>query len=287
MRGILNINKPKGITSFDVIARLRKILNIKKIGHAGTLDPLATGVLPIFVGNATRLIQFIPKTKSYRAYARLGIETNTYDTEGEIINQKVAKYDIGQIKEILKTFEGKILQTPPVYSAISVKGKRLYEYARKNIEVEIPQREVEIFKIEVVDFQANQYFPLLIFDIHCASGVYVRSIIHDLGEKLGTGAMMEDLVRTMSANLSLENSVNLEDLTKENANSFFINPDEIIDLERVELNDVDFARIKQGQFLVNNNSFNSDIMLKLIYKNELVAIAKVVDNNIKPKIVLN
>ena len=110
MQGILNINKSKGLTSFDVIAKLRKLLNIKRIGHAGTLDPLATGVLPIFVGNTTRLIQYMPKTKAYRAYARLGVETNTYDTEGEIIDKRVCKYDIEEIKSALKTFEGKYMK---------------------------------------------------------------------------------------------------------------------------------------------------------------------------------
>lgn len=286
MRGILNINKPKGITSFDVIAKLRKILNLKKIGHAGTLDPIATGVLPIFVGNYTRLIQFMPKTKAYRAFARLGIETTTYDNEGEITQKTISKYDFLQIKEILKTFEGKIQQTPPIYSAISINGKRLYEYARKNQEVEIPSREVEIFKIEPISLEENTDFPLLVFDIHCASGVYVRSIIHDLGQKLQSGAMMENLTRTMSANLRMENSINLEDLTIENVHKHFINPNEIIELEKTELTPQEFEKIKMGQFLENSKNFNNESYIKLVFENNLVAIALVKENLLKPKIVL-
>ena len=287
MRGILNINKPKGISSFGVIARLRKILNIKKIGHAGTLDPLAEGVLPIFVGNYTRLIQFVPKTKSYRAYARLGIETNTYDTEGEILSKKIINYDIKKIKKYLKSFEGKILQTPPIFSAISVNGKRLYEYARKNQEVEIPPKEVEIFKLEVVEFIQDGDFPLLVFDIDCASGVYVRSIIHDLGEKLGSGAMMENLTRTMSANLKLEDSVNLEDLTIENVYTHFINCNDVVELESVELNDKGLEKIKFGQHISTKEETENDKFVKLIYKGELVAIGLKTGNLIKPKTVLN
>ena len=286
MRGILNINKPKGITSFDVIARLRKILNTKKIGHAGTLDPLAEGVLPVFVGKATRLIQYAPKTKSYRAYARMGMETNTYDTEGEILFKKVIDYNIEEIRNILKTFEGKILQKPPIYSAISVNGKRLYEYARKNQEVEIPTREVEINKLEIVEFDDSSEFPLLVFDIYCASGVYVRSIIHDLGEKLGSGAMMENLTRTMSANLKIENSVKLEDLTPENAKDFIIDPFDMLDMKSLELSDVEFDKIVKGQFLMVDQYFAEEENIKLIYNDKLVAIAQKKDNLIKPKVVV-
>lgn len=286
MQGILNINKSKGLTSFDVIAKLRKLLNLKRIGHAGTLDPLATGVLPIFVGNTTRLIQYIPKTKAYRAYARLGVETNTYDTEGEITDKKNCKYDIEEIKNALKTFEGKTIQTPPIYSAISVNGKRLYEYARKNIEVEIPQKEIEIFKIEVVDFEENTDFPLLTFDINCASGVYVRSIIHDLGVKINSFAMMENLTRTMSANLYLNNSVTLEELTKENAEQYFIDANTMIDFPEVNLSEENLDKIKKGQYIFNSNQTILDGEVKLSHNSQLVAIGIKTENIIKPKTVI-
>lgn len=286
MQGILNINKSKGLTSFDVIAKLRKLLNLKRIGHAGTLDPLATGVLPIFVGNTTRLIQYIPKTKAYRAYARLGVETNTYDTEGEITDKKICKYDIEEIKNALKTFEGKTIQTPPIYSAISVNGKRLYEYARKNIEVEIPQKEIEIFKIEVVDFEENTDFPLLTFDINCASGVYVRSIIHDLGVKINSFAMMENLTRTMSANLYLNNSVTLEELTKENAEQYFIDANTMIDFPEVNLSEENLDKIKKGQYIFNSNQTILDGEVKLSYNSQLIAIGIKTENIIKPKTVI-
>jgi len=287
MQGILNINKSKGLTSFDVIAKLRKLLNIKRIGHAGTLDPLATGVLPIFVGNTTRFIQYMPKTKAYRAYARLGVETNTYDTEGEIIDKRVCKYDIEEIKSALKTFEGKTIQTPPIYSAISVNGKRLYEYARKNIEVEIPQKEIEIFNIEVVDFQSDTDFPLLTFDINCASGVYVRSIIHDLGAKLNSCAMMENLTRTMSANLYLDNSITLEELTKDNAQNYFIDANTMIDFPEINLSEENLNKIKQGQYIFNQNDALADGYVKLTFNSKLTAIGIKSENIIKPKTVIN
>ncbi|MCR4880566.1 MAG: tRNA pseudouridine(55) synthase TruB [bacterium] len=284
MNGILNINKSKGLTSFDVIAKLRKILNMKRIGHAGTLDPLATGVLPVFIGNSTRLIQYAPKTKSYRAFARLGIETNTYDTEGEIISKKNKTYDLDEIKSALKTFEGKIIQTPPIYSAIKVNGKKLYEYARSDKSVEIPAREVDIFSIKFIDFDNTDEFPLLTFDINCASGVYVRSIIHDLGEKLSSGAMMENLIRTMSANLLIENSVKLEEISCENADKFLINPNNVIDLPEYTLKENEVDKIKKGQYIFDDDMIDGEI--KLTFENNLVAIGVKQDGKIKPKTVV-
>ncbi len=286
MFGVLNINKSKGLTSFDVIARLRKLLNIKRIGHAGTLDPLASGVLPVFVGNATRLIQFAPKTKSYRAYARLGIETNTYDVEGEIISKKIIKYDIEEIKNILKTFEGKQLQTPPIYSAISVNGKRLYEYARKNQKVEIPQKEIEIFNVSFISFDDSSDFPLLTFDIDCASGVYVRSVIHDLGVKLNSFAMMENLTRTMSANLFLNDSVELENLSVDNIDKYLINPYDMLELPGFEINIKDFEKIKMGQYIFCDKTIGECEYVKISYNDMLVAVGLKTGNVIKPKIVL-
>ena len=284
MHGVLNINKSKGMTSFDVIAKLRKLLGLKRIGHAGTLDPLASGVLPIFIGSATRLIQYAPKTKSYRAYARLGIETNTYDAEGDMIFEKSMKYDIEQIRSALKSFTGKILQTPPIYSAIKVNGKKLYEYARKNKDVEIPQREVEIFDIRIVDFDNSLDFPLLTFDIDCASGVYVRSIIHDLGQVLGSGAMMENLVRTMSANLYIKDSISLENLLTENAQNYIINPDKVISLPAYELHRGEIEKIRMGQFIFDDTI--DDGIIKLTFEGSLIAVGNKIDGKIKPQTVV-
>ena len=284
MHGVLNINKSKGMTSFDVIVKLRKLLGLKRIGHAGTLDPLASGVLPIFIGSATRLIQYAPKTKSYRAYARLGIETNTYDADGDMIFEKSMKYDIEQIRSALKSFTGKILQTPPIYSAIKVNGKKLYEYARKNKDVEIPQREVEIFDIRIVDFDNSSDFPLLTFDIDCASGVYVRSIIHDLGQVLGSGAMMENLVRTMSANLYIKDSISLENLLTENAQNYIINPDKVISLPAYELHRGEIEKIRMGQFIFEDTI--DDGIIKLTFEGSLIAVGNKIDGKIKPQTVV-
>jgi len=150
--GIINVNKPKGFTSHDVVAKLRKILRIKQIGHTGTLDPMATGVLPVCVGKATKIIQYLESSKAYRAFIKLGIKTDTYDMEGQILEKNPVILDIEGIKKYLESFRGEIIQTPPIYSAIHYKGKRLYEYARKNIEVtDIPTRKVTINSIELVE----------------------------------------------------------------------------------------------------------------------------------------
>jgi tRNA pseudouridine55 synthase len=276
--GILNINKPKGITSFDVVARLRKILNIKKIGHTGTLDPLAQGVLPICVGDATRIIEYLPSGKSYRATAQLGFESNTYDAEGEITKQTKVDVTKEQVIQALSAFFGEIEQTPPVFSAIKVGGKKLYEYARKNQEVEVPKRKVTISKIELVDFIEGEN-PFVVFDVDCSGGTYIRSIIHDLGQNLGCGAIMTDLVRTKANGFWLENSQNLDEITLENAN--FLDPLKEIELPEIKVTQEILPKLDMGQaFETNNKTFG---MIKLSYEGKLIAIAEQKENKIHPK----
>ncbi len=276
--GILNINKPKGITSFDVIARLRKILNIKQIGHSGTLDPIAQGVLAICVGDATRIIEFLPSDKSYRAFAKLGFTTNTYDLEGKITSRKEVNVTKEQIESALSDFADEIEQLPPIFSAIKIKGKKLYEYARKNEEVEIPKRKVTVYKIELVKFQTGEN-PIVIFDVDCSSGTYIRSIIHDLGQKLGCGATMIDLIRTNASGLSLENSQNLDGLSPENAK--FIDPLKELSLEEISISIEQFEKIKLGQYFMVNNFVAETV--KLSFEGKLVAIAKMTGNKVLPK----
>jgi tRNA pseudouridine55 synthase len=273
--GILNINKPKGITSFDVIARLRKILNIKQIGHSGTLDPIAQGVLAICVGDATRIIEFLPSDKSYRAFAQLGFNTNTYDLEGEVISKKEVNVTKEQIETALSTFSGEIEQLPPIFSAIKIKGKKLYEYARKNEAVEIPKRTVNIYKIELVEFKND----IIVFDVDCSSGTYIRSIINDLGEKLGCGATMIDLVRTKASGLSLENSQNLDEITAENAK--FIDPLEELTLNEIKITQDQLNKIKLGQYFMVEKFISETV--KLSFEGKLVAIAKMDENKVRPK----
>ena len=281
---LLNINKPEGITSFAVVSKIRKLLNVKQVGHAGTLDPIASGVLPVFVSKATRLIQYIPKTKSYRATMILGTRTNTFDKEGEIISKITPDVSKEEIVSILKTFEGEIDQVPPKFSAIKMNGKKLYEYARKNIDIgEIPSRKVKIDKLTFIS-QENEK---VIFDIDCQSGVYVRSIINDLGEKLGCGAMMQELVRTKSANLMLQDSVKLDDLTPENIKNYFISPRSIIEFPEIILDENEMKKIEFGQYINKNIKTEDNKLFKLIYNGKLVGIAYSKDNLFYPKTVIS
>lgn len=276
--GILNINKPKGITSFDVVARLRKILGIKKIGHTGTLDPLAQGVLPVCVGDATRIIEFLPQGKAYRAYAKLGLTSNTYDLEGEIAEQRPVNTSKEAVIEALKVFEGEIEQTPPVFSAIKIKGKKLYEYARKNEAVEIPTRKVTVSKIEFAEWQDGEN-PVLVFDVECSSGTYIRSIIHDLGQNLGCGAIMTDLVRTKANGFEIIQAQELDTLTVENA--VFIDPLGQVDLPEIKIGSAELEKICLGQSFFTD--FERTGTVKLSFEGKLAAIAEQNGGKVSPK----
>jgi tRNA pseudouridine55 synthase len=211
--GFINLNKSAGYTSHDCVACVRRILNTKRVGHGGTLDPLATGVLPIAVGSATRLLQFLPTHKAYRATIRLGVVTNTDDLEGEVIQQREVSVSKAQIFEALSAFQGQIQQVPPMYSAVQRNGKRLYELARQGKTVEVEPRTVEIYGIEIIDWQSDGLAqPELTLQISCGPGTYIRAIARDLGEALQVGGTLAQLVRTQSCGFELENSLSLTDL---------------------------------------------------------------------------
>ncbi len=212
MDGFLNLNKPAGFTSHDCVARVRRILKTKKVGHGGTLDPLATGVLPIAIGKATRLLPYLPNDKSYRAVIRFGIKTTTDDLEGEVVeNLGAPDLQLAAIEQTLPSFIGEITQIPPIYSAIQVNGQRLYKLARAGETVEVPARIVQIQSISILQWQPGE-FPELTVDIGCGSGTYIRSIARDLGMAVGTVATLANLVRTKSCNLELAHSISLTDL---------------------------------------------------------------------------
>jgi tRNA pseudouridine55 synthase len=212
MQGFLNLDKPFGWTSHDCVAKTRKLLRTKRIGHAGTLDPAATGVLPIAIGRATRLLQYLPGDKAYKATIRLGITTATDDLQGEIIfQQPVQGLTLAMVETGLTEFLGKIEQIPPRYSAIQVQGKRLYDLARQGEVVEVPSRIVEVFEMKILDWRMGD-FPELDVAIACGSGTYIRAIARDLGIKLNTGGTLAALQRTCSSGFYLENSVNFTDL---------------------------------------------------------------------------
>lgn len=227
MQGFLNLNKPFDWTSHDCVAKVRKLLNMKRVGHAGTLDPKATGVLPIALGKATRLLQYLPGEKAYQATVRLGIQTTTDDLEGEIITSVPCPgLDLENIKTVLSQFIGKIEQIPPSYSAIQVDGKRLYDLARKGEKVEVPVRTVEISQIQVLDWRDGD-FPELDLAISCGSGTYIRAIARDLGTILNTGGTLSALIRTESSSFQLQTSLSFTDLATKIENGTFqpISPD--------------------------------------------------------------
>ena len=236
MNGILILNKSEGITSQGVVLKVKKVLNVKKCGHAGTLDPLATGVLPILIGNYTKLSKYlIEHNKSYIAKIKLGQKTSTGDREGYVIetNNIPKELDINYIKQVLNGFLGKQTQTPPIYSAIKVNGKKLYEYAREKKEVDIPKREIEINDIELLNF--NKEEDIIEIKVNCSKGTYIRTLCEDIANKLHTVGYMQSLNRIRVDKFFIEESYTLEDL--ENGNFKLISMRELFkEFPKIELN---------------------------------------------------
>lgn len=261
MFGFINLNKPTDFTSHDCVAKLRGLLNTKKIGHGGTLDPAATGVLPIAVGKATRLLQFLPEPKSYRARIRLGVTTTTDDLEGVVI-KSVDQFSLerSQVNVCLTSFVGEVEQVPPIYSAIKKNGKKLYELARKGEEIEIEPRTVTISKIELLNIHQNispEGFSEIELDIDCSPGTYIRAIARDLGKNLGMGGTLANLVRTESCGMKLNDSVTFEEIeTQLNRQNFtLIEPSLLLNhLNSVTLMDDDSKLWCQGQLVDLNQT---------------------------------
>jgi tRNA pseudouridine55 synthase len=252
MLGFINLNKPAGFTSHDCVARVRRLLQIKKVGHGGTLDPAATGVLPIAVGKATRLLQFLPDNKAYVARIRLGMTTTTDDLEGEIIETKPGvSLSLPQIEECLGQFVGKIEQIPPIYSAIKREGKKLYELARKGEKIDIPSRTVTIERLEIINFFSGEFTELELA-IFCGSGTYIRSLARDLGTVLGVGGTLASLIRTESCGMKLADSLTLEQLGIQIERETFqlIEPERVLqNLDTVFLNPTEAKSWCQGQWI--------------------------------------
>ena len=208
--GIIVIDKPAGWTSMDICAKLRGMYREKRVGHAGTLDPMATGVLPVFIGRATRAVEFADKgDKEYVAGLKLGIITNTQDTSGEVLETHPVSVTADDLERILPTFRGDIEQIPPMYSAIKINGKKLYELARKGMEVERKPRPVTIRSLTVEGQTAPDEF---IIRVRCSKGTYIRTLCHDIGQSLGCGGAMSSLRRTMAAGFTMEQAVSLDDV---------------------------------------------------------------------------
>lgn len=271
MNGILIVDKKIGETSFDVIRDVRKKYNMKKVGHTGTLDPMATGVLPILLGDATKLSDFLmDHDKEYVAILKLGKKTNTGDSEGEVIEEgKIPKLETSKIEVVLKEFLGTSMQTPPMYSAIKVNGKKLYEYARAGEEIERNKRKIEIFKIELISYKDDE----IEYKVNCSKGTYIRTLCEDISEKLGTVGYMKSLRRTRVGEFSLEDT------------------GKIFSIEDVMKNRPKYD-LKEGekiQFL-NGASIKislEDGLLRVYFNNLFIGLGKVENGKLKRKIVLS
>jgi len=210
LNGVLAIDKPENYTSFDVVARLRGILKMRKIGHGGTLDPLATGVLPVFLGKSTRAVDFTDERKRYLAEVFFGIKTDTGDISGDILKRCDFFPAKEAVEETIFEFKGKIRQIPPMYSAVKIDGRRLYEIAREGKTVSRKAREIEIFEIELIEYRKDERKILL--DISCSKGTYVRTLAEDIAERMGTVATLSRLKRTYSGGFSIEDCISLDEL---------------------------------------------------------------------------
>ena len=226
MNGVLNIFKNKGMTSFDVVSRVRKIANEKKVGHTGTLDPEAEGVLPVCIGKGTKIIDFIMDSeKGYSVKFKLGIKTTTYDLEGEVLEERdTSSLTEKVVEETINSFKGEYSQVPPMFSALKKNGVRLYDLARKGIEVEREGRNIKIYNIENINIE----LPYVSMDVTCSKGTYIRSLCYDIGEKLNVFATMTELKRFKTSFFSENDSINIDDLNKENIKEHLISIEEAL-----------------------------------------------------------
>ncbi|MEN6389737.1 MAG: tRNA pseudouridine(55) synthase TruB [Syntrophomonas sp.] len=243
MDGFLNINKPPGLTSFDVVRVIKRRLPRKyKIGHLGTLDPMATGVLPVALGQANKFLQYIEdQRKEYQAAFFLGATSDTQDIWGKVESSGSTRFTPKQLKEVLQSFLGVSLQVPPMYSAVHHQGKRLYELARQGMVVERTAREIEIDRLELLRVEDSAPWPQITIKVLCSRGTYIRTLGHDIGEKLGTGAVLSQLVRLRSGPFDIIQSVSLEQLENQDLSTYLLPPDfplgslpEVIIPEQVE-----------------------------------------------------
>ncbi|WP_049618235.1 MULTISPECIES: tRNA pseudouridine(55) synthase TruB [unclassified Streptococcus] len=278
MSGIINLKKEAGMTSHDAVFKLRKILHEKKIGHGGTLDPDVTGVLPIALGKATRLIEFMQEEgKIYEGEITLGFSTTTEDASGEIVEKRAVSTDLSeaQLDAATAAFIGRIIQIPPMYSAVKVNGRKLYEYARAGQEVERPQRQIDIYSFERASSIAFENdCARFSFRVKCGKGTYVRTLSVDLGAKLGYPSHMSKLERTGSAGMSLEDALTLEQITEKVAEDdwSFLQPIEngIGDLAKVELTEEQVKEVQFGRFFPLEKQ--EEDRLAAFYDGNLVAI---------------
>ena len=284
MNGVLLINKEEGITSRDVVNKVGKILGTKKIGHTGTLDPLATGVLVLCIGEATKLNEILTSTyKEYEAEVTLGLLTDTLDITGNVLKEETVNFNQEQILQALNKITGKYMQEVPIYSAVKVNGRKLYEYARNNEYVELPKREVDIKKLELIsDIKLEN--GKVIFSIRClvSKGTYIRALINDIAALLGTVGVMSKLKRTYQGKFSINDCFNMKDIEEDNCKLISIN-EVLTEFKRVKVDsDLEF-KIKNGSII--NNEWNESELLFLDSNDNILALYKTYDkdnNKLKP-----
>lgn len=283
MDGLLIINKPKGYTSHDAVNVIRKKLNTKKVGHTGTLDPNATGVLPILVGKATKISKYlIEHNKTYIATIKLGEKTDTGDSEGQVIETKKIPEGLEKedINKVLQSSLGKQKQLPPMYSAIKINGKKLYEYAREGKEVEVKPRDIEIYKIELLEYKNSK----IKFNVECSKGTYIRSLCEDIAKELETVGYMEELQRTKVNNFKIENSILLDNITIENAEQNIIKIEEVFkNKNEIELNNKKLELFLNGVKLTYN--LPQDIY-RIYNNNQFIGIGIIENKLLKRDIVI-
>lgn len=272
MDGVILINKPKGITSRDVVNEVCKILKTKKVGHTGTLDPIASGVLVVCVGKATKLVDIITSAnKEYVSTVKLGLLTDTLDLDGEVLKKEKVTIRKEELINVLNSFLGKYEQEVPIYSAVKVNGKKLYEYAREGKKVNLPKRMVEIKKIELINLTNEEYK----FKVLVSKGTYIRSLIYDINRKLNVIGVMSDLVRTKQGIFNIDDAYTLEDIKTDNYKMYTIT-DVLKNDNCVVINDKLFNSIKNGCII--DNIYGKEVVT-FIYDNEVVSIYKTYDKD--------
>lgn len=290
MDGIILIDKPKGVTSHDIVYKVKKLLN-EKVGHTGTLDPNATGVLPLLVGRGTKLSKYlINHDKTYIVTLKLGEKTDTADSEGKVIEKKEVSKEVFSKEKLLQTFSnftGKILQTPPIYSAIKVNGKKLYEYARKGQEIEIKPREIEIYKISLIEI--SQIANTIEFEVSCSKGTYIRSLCEDIAKELNTVGYMKELRRVQVGEFLIKDSITVEDLQKNEDNKDFI-LSHFIDLQKyfakfriIELSQEEARKFLNGVKLSSNKENG---IYRVQSENKLIGTGILENNKLKRDIII-
>ena len=283
MDGIIVINKEKGYTSHDVVAKLKKKLNVSKVGHTGTLDPNATGVLPILIGKGTKFSKYlINHDKIYEVELELGKKTDTADIEGKVIEEKNVNFEFisNNLENILKTFIGRQMQVPPMFSAIKKNGKKLYEYAREGKEIKIDAREIEIYNIELLSYKNNS----VNFKVACSKGTYIRSLCEDIAEKLNTVGFMKNLKRIQVGKFNIEESVYIDDINLENIDNYLYTLEDLLNnVKKINLSQKQLKLFLNGVKLKNTLA---DGLYKIYVNDQFIGTGTVKNNLLKRDIIL-